>query len=235
MQEIFFPYHIIYHGFKLFSPVSIAYICYHKKFDEMMRFLSILCSIVFLSAAASYAQDYSNQGLIHIKEQSEEGRLDWDKAFDAAVASNNFSALAAIRQANEKYLDDHLSGMRRLYAEGDGRALLSAVNNYLQIERQFVKDVMIPAESLKPNDKDGVAGIYQKITEYSQKEKMFVIDISNAIQTLPPPSAESPATLDSEMNIDNEDARGSIIEDRSDKQDKKSKKKDDDDDDDDGE
>lgn len=145
---------------------------------NLPAFLFCICYSV-----AVCGQDYSNRGLMEIKEKSESLRINWIKAFDDAVQSKNFPSLQPIRKENEVFLDKHMSMMRRLYAEGDGRALLSAVSNYMQIERQFVKDVMVPAESLAPGDQEGIDRIYQKIDDFGQKERAFLIDINNALRT----------------------------------------------------
>lgn len=181
----------------------------------MLRLMLLTAIFHISSLLAVNAQDYSNRGLMEIKEHSETARMEWIKAFDEAVQSKNFANLATLRQANEQYLDQHLSAIRRLYAEGDARALLTAVNNYLRIESQFVKDVMITAESLTGNSQEGINKIYQKITDFGQKEKMFLIDINNALLT-EPVNAGPPTSVDSEMNTEEEyeEPRGSVIEER---------------------
>src|SRR5690349_12073555 len=130
-----------------------------------MRILNLLTALLLscFSASAQTA-DYSNRGLLDIKEQSESLHNALSKAFDEAVTAKNFAQLAGLRKENELYLDHHISAMRRMYAEGDGRATLQSVSNYLQIERQFVRDAMVPAESLTAANQDGIDKIYQKIT-----------------------------------------------------------------------
>ncbi|HRO43886.1 MAG TPA: hypothetical protein PL009_13700 [Flavipsychrobacter sp.] len=145
---------------------------------RLFLFINCFFSFSFLSA-----QDYSNRGLMEIKDHSEGLRMAWIKSFDEAVQTKNFSALQPLRKENENYLDKHMLMIRRLYADGDGRALLSAVNNYMRIERQFVKDVMVPAEAFTANSQEGIDRTYQKIDDFGQKEKVFLIEINNAMRT----------------------------------------------------
>lgn len=184
-----------------------------------MRFLSFWASVILFISTHAFAQsDFSNKGLMDIKEKSESLRTAWMKAFDDAVQSKNFSALAPLRSENEKFLDDNLSSLSRLYAHGDARALLTAVDNYLQIEKQFVRSVMIPAEKLGPDDKQGVDDIYKKINNFGQKEKIFLIDINNALVMEGNRGASaSPAPSEEEKEeefFEYEEQRGSMIEER---------------------
>lgn len=184
-----------------------------------MRILLLLAGFCFLSVMGANAQDYSNRGLLMIKEQSEANRMGWARTFDDAVRTGDFSGLSAARLANENYLERELAAFRKLIGQGDGRALLTAINNYLQIERQFVKDAMIPAETLNPGDADGIARVMQKITDFGQKERIFLMEINNAMASEPdnagPPAAAQP---DPEMNqdepeeVEQEDPKGSVIE-----------------------
>jgi len=177
---------------------------------NLLAFLFCICC-----SAIARGQDYSNRGLIDIKEKSESLRINWIKAFDDAVQSKNFTSLRPIREENEAFLDKHMSMFRRLYADGDGRALLSAVNNYMQIERQFVKDVMVPAESLTPANQEGIDRIYQKIDDFGQKEKVFLIDINNALRTermdAGPEGSGAPQEIQDEEE-DRFEPQGSVVE-----------------------
>ncbi len=162
--------------------------------------MRLLFATVFFSlfSYAIVAQDYSASGLMQIKEQSEAQRMEWNKNFDEAVQSKDFSKLAPVRQQAEGYLNREISALKRLYAQGDGRSLLTAVSNYLQIEKQFVKDAMVPAESLKADDQSEIEKIYQKITDFSNKEKAFIIEINNALRSEPnaAPPQEEPEVSD---------------------------------------
>jgi len=184
----------------------------------MLRFTLFLFTACIFSFATVQAQDYSNRGLMDIKEQSEGLRMAWIKAFDDAVQSKNFAELQALRQENEAYLDQHMMMIRRLYAEGDGRALLSAVNNYMQIERQFVKDVMVPAEAFTANSQEGIDRTYQKIDAFGQKEKIFLIEINNALRTESMDAGAAGSNGDLQMQQQEEESydepRGSVIEGR---------------------
>lgn len=193
-----------------------------------MRILSLLTALCLscFSASAQTA-DYSNRGLMDIKEQSESLHNAWNKAFDDAVTAKNFAQLVGLRKENELYLDHHLSAMRRMYAEGDGRATLQSVSNYLQIERQFVRDAMVPAESLTAANQEGIDKIYQKITDFGEKEKVFLVEINNALVTEGENAqpAGAPAQIDPEMNVDEEEHEGSVIEGKSKRKSKSSEEK----------
>jgi len=181
----------------------------------MIRFLIFVAMVAITGSV--YAQDLSNQGLMDIKDHSETLRTSWMKAFDDAVQSKNFSSLTALRQENETYIDNNLGAMRRLTAEGDGRGLLTAVGNYLQIERQFVKDVMIPAESLTASNQEGIDKTYRKINDFGDKERAFLIDINNALATERTDAGPaSPAAQEPEMDADEayEEPKGSVVEGR---------------------
>ncbi|HTM67039.1 MAG TPA: hypothetical protein VL093_12000 [Flavipsychrobacter sp.] len=182
-----------------------------------MRCLKFTGLIIGIFAfAAVRAQDYSNKGLMDIKEKVEANRVTWNKAFDDASAAKNFSALRPLREADERYVDEQISALRRLYAEGDGRALLSAVNNYLRIQKQFVRDIMLPAESIEGNETD-IATINEKISSFGEKEKIFLVEINNALRTEGPEAGPStPAKVDEEMEEEDlfQEPHGSMIEGR---------------------
>jgi len=184
-----------------------------RKVCFMIRYSIVLFCLLLTRVV--YAQDFSNRGLLEIKDQSENLRTAWMKAFDDAVQSRNFSALAPIRKDNEVFLDKNISGIRRLTAEGDGRGLLTAVANYLQIEKQFVRDAMIQAETINGSNQEAIDRIYQKINDFGQKEKAFLVDINNALATekedAAPPSSVTP---DSRISDDDEfeEPHGSVVE-----------------------
>lgn len=141
------------------------------------------------------AQDYTNRGLLQIKELSEKARLDWNKSFDDGIQNKNLAALKTQRQMLELFLDQQLANMKQLMAQGDERALLTTIANYFQIEKQYVKNVMIPAESIKPTDAEAVARVNQQMIDFGQKEKYFLLEINNALATsgnddIPPPPAQ---------------------------------------------
>lgn len=144
-------------------------------------------------------------------------RLNWVKAFEDAVQSKNFRSLQPVRLENEQFLTQHMNVIRRLYAEGDGRALLSAVNNYMRIEQQFVRDVMTPTENFTANSQADIDKTYRKIEDFGEKEKAFLIDINNALRT-EGLEAGSQAATDTNLQQEEEDVfeepQGSIIEGR---------------------
>ena len=184
----------------------------------MARVALCLLFMLSLSYISAKAQDYSSKGLMEIKEETEERRMEWNKTFDEALLSKNFGRLPTVRQSAEAYLDRQILALRKLYAQGDGRRLLTAVNNYLQIQKQFVKDVMVPAESLVPMDEEGIERTNKKIAEFAQKEKVFLIDINNAMATerdtyAPPESDEADEEEDELANQG--EMRGSVVEERS--------------------
>jgi hypothetical protein len=172
--------------------------------------------LYILTGATLSAQDYSNKGLMELKELSEAKRMAWMKAFDDAVQSQTFANLPPVRQDNESFLDRHISALRRMYAEGDARGLLNSVANYLQIQRQFVKDVMMPAESLTPSNTVGIENINSKIAAFADKEKTFLVDINNALllepNEVPPPPPPTDETADEGEEM--EEMRGSVVEER---------------------
>jgi hypothetical protein len=179
----------------------------------MNRFLLTAVAVLAFSITG-FSQDYSNRGLMDIKEQAEDRHGQWDQAFEVAVEKGSFASLAPRRQENERFLDHQIIALKRLFAQGDGRALLTTVTNYLQIQKQYVKDVMIPAEKLTPTNKDGIEDIRTRINQFSQKEKVFIVEINNALRTEredvgPAPIGIDPATGPDEVE---EEQRGSVIE-----------------------
>ncbi|HTN46964.1 MAG TPA: hypothetical protein VL098_11505 [Flavipsychrobacter sp.] len=150
----------------------------------------------FLLWYMSASAQLSNSQLVKIKEDADDGKTLWIKLFEDSYAKKNMSELPSLRKANEDFLNQNISQLSRLYAEGDGRELVTAVKNYLVIEKQFVKDVMIPAESLKPEDEDGYNTLSRKINEFAQKEKTFEIDVMNAVRTSPEPMNVEPLRED---------------------------------------
>jgi hypothetical protein len=182
----------------------------------MFRFLK-LSLVVLLTVRAAIAQDYSNRGLMELKEISENKRMAWVAAYEDAVQTKTFSALPPIRQDDERFLDKNVSALRRMYAAGDARGLLNSVANYLQIQRQFVKDVMIPAEALTPANTEGIQKVYDKISAFAEKEKTFLVDINNALLLEPddaPQTQPSQNDTADEEDEEMEEMRGSVVEER---------------------
>ncbi len=161
---------------------------------------SFFLILVFCMSLNNAHAQLSNFALLDIKEESEAGRIAWNKALEDGIEKKNLSALPALRQANENYIDQQLSRLRRMYAEGDGRQLITAVSNYLQIQKQFVKNVMIPSESLNPGDQEGIEDINKRISDYSQKERSFLIDINNAVANSPEPEIKMDEPEEEEEN-----------------------------------
>lgn len=161
--------------------------------------ISLLVFALFFMQNNVFAQ-LSNSDLLNIKEQADARKLAWSKAFDEGISNKSFATLPALRTATETYIEEQLHLLNRMYASGDARELLSAVSNYLQIQKQFVKDVMIPAETLNPNDEEGINAVNRRIGDFTNKEKMFLIDINNAIRSTPEPIP----LVDQEMNQDDE-------------------------------
>ena len=183
----------------------------------MFRLSHLPLFIALLSACASTGQDYSNRGLMELKEISEHKRMAWVTAYDDAVQTKSFSALTPIRQDDETFLDRNISALRRMYAEGDARGLLNSVANYLQIQRQFVKDVMVPAEGLTAANTEGMQKVYDKISAFAEKEKTFLVDINNALLLEPdeaPPAPPSQNETADEEEEEMEEMRGSVVEER---------------------
>lgn len=134
----------------------------------------------------SFAQ-LSNAQIMKIKDDADDGKGLWLKLFEDGYTKNDMSGLPALRKTDEAFLNQNISQLSRMYAEGDGRELVLAVKNYLIIEKQFVKDIMIPAESLKPGDNESYNDINKKISDFGMKERSFDIDISNAYRNSPEP------------------------------------------------
>lgn len=170
-----------------------------------MRRIIFLLTVCVGLYYTSQAQDYSRHGLMEIKDQSEAARLDWNKAFDQAVETKNFKGLAKQRQALEQFMDLHLNNMRKLAAQGDARALLTAVDNYLQIQKQYIKNIMIPAESLDGNDPEAIEKVNSQTVEFMQKERIFLMEINNALAASTEPDVP---VADPKMDQDDEEMEG---------------------------
>lgn len=156
----------------------------------------LLIPLLLFAFSFSNAQDYTNRGLLQIKEQSEMARLNWNKAFDEAVQNKNLASLMPQRLQLERFLDMHIANMKQIMAQGDERGLLTTIANYLQIEKQYLKNVMVPAEAVKPTDAEAIARVNQQTVEFGQKEKFFLLEINNAIATsgeddIPPPQKQT--------------------------------------------
>lgn len=130
----------------------------------------------------------SNNDLMVVKEESEARRLQWNNQFENALKAGNLSILPEARTRFEAFLDQQTLRLRRIMGTGDGRALLTAVTNYLVIQKQYVRDVMKPAEGLQPADAEAIARVQQKIVDFSQKERVFLIEINNALVSSPEPT-----------------------------------------------
>lgn len=159
-------------------------------------FLSFL-GLLLLSTTA-WGQ-LSNAQLMKIKEDADDGKSLWIKLFEESRIKNEPSNLTPLRKENESFLRSNISQLSRMYAEGDGRELITAIKNYLVIEQQFVRNVMIPAETLSPTDNEGYEQLNKKISEFTQKERAFEIDIHNALRSSPEPLIENDAP-DEEAN-----------------------------------
>lgn len=141
-------------------------------------FFTCLCSLFALPGTGQL----SNMQLLEIKDQTDAGRITWNDAFEEGITLKNFSSLPDIRHHSSAQIEQGLQTLRGVYASGDGRELLTTVINYLKIQQQFVRDVMIPAEKLNPQDEEGIQEIRRKINSFSGKEKSFLIDINNALR-----------------------------------------------------
>ncbi len=159
-----------------------------------MKKLILFLLFGFISAPL-WAQ-LSNGQIMKIKEDADDGKSLWIKLFDDSYQNKNMSSLPALRNANENFLNEHISILSRMYAEGDGRELIVAVKNYLVIQRQFVKDVMIPAESLNPEDEEGYNALGKKISDFALKERSFDMDITNALRSSREPIRAEPQETD---------------------------------------
>jgi hypothetical protein len=78
-------------------------------------------------------------------------------------------------------MDRQAGAIRDVLVTGDDRPLLTATLNYIQINKGFAKSVMKKAETLKKENEEGIAGINRSITEFGDKERMFAIEVNNAI------------------------------------------------------
>jgi len=134
----------------------------------------------------SFAQ-LSNAQVLQLKENADDYKMTWTKLFEDGYNAKDMNRLPAARQTTEAYLTEQISKLGRMSAEGDGRDIVTAVRNYLVIQKQFVKDIMIPAESLQPGDAQTYDELNRKINDFGEKEKTFLIDISNAIRSSPEP------------------------------------------------
>jgi len=161
---------------------------------------------------------------MEIKEQSENGRMAWIRSFEEAVPEKKFNALAPQRKAYEQYLQTHLTNMRRLVAQGDARELLTAVNNYLQIQMQYARSVMETAEALDGNNPEAIAKIQEQTNEFSKKEKIFLLEINNALATSGQDYTPVAAPVTNEDEAEEkafEEPRGSVMEGRPERKRKK--------------
>ncbi|RZJ33283.1 MAG: hypothetical protein EOO18_09125, partial [Chryseobacterium sp.] len=102
----------------------------------------------------------------------------------------------------EQFIENHLLQIRKLMSQGDARALLTSVNNYLQIQRQYVRNVMIPAESFAADDPEALEKVTRQNSDFQQKEKIFLIEINNALAST---RDDIPAQVDPEMSEDEEE------------------------------
>lgn len=169
----------------------------------MKRIATTLLSLLLLGLQAT--AQLSNAQIMKIKEDADDGKNLWIKLFEESRTKANKGDLIALRKANEEYLNQNTSQLGRMFAEGDGRELITAVKNYLTIEKQFVKSVMIPAETLSPEDADGYEQLNKKISEFVQKERAFEIDIHNALRSSPEPMNVSESEADDAPDADTDE------------------------------
>ncbi len=196
---------------------QVEYICsriYNLMRNKFIVFLIIIC----FGVGKAIAQDYSNRGLVQIKEQTESMRLQWNKVFEEALINKNFTTLPIQRLQFEKILDQHIQTFRQMMSQGDERPLLVAVNNYLQIQRQYLKNTMIPAEGLKSSDADGISKVNQQTAEFAQKERIFLLEFNNAASTSNMDEGPTPKVDNQEEENEddleekkNTERRGSVI------------------------
>jgi len=125
----------------------------------------------------------SNSEILEIKDRVDAARIMWTEAFEEGVRQKSFSGLASLREPAAQHINNNLLLLRKMYSEGDGRPLLTAVMNYLRIQQQFVSNVMSPAESINPEDTEAIEDIRRQINNFSSKEKSFLIDINNALRS----------------------------------------------------
>jgi len=174
--------------------------------------------LIFLVSFSVTAQDFSNRGLVQIKEQTESLRLQWNKVFEEALINKNFTTLPIQRLQLEKILDQHIQTFRQMMSQGDERPLLVAVNNYLQIQKQYLKNTMVPAESLKTTDIEGISRVNQQTAEFAQKERVFLLEFNNAVSTSNMDEGPTPKVDNQEEENEddmeekrNTERRGSVI------------------------
>jgi hypothetical protein len=150
-----------------------------------MKKVFVLISCLFWSLAAD--AQLSNAQIIKMKTDADDGKGLWIKLFEEGFAKGDMSALPALRKTDENFLNQSISTLSRLYAEGDGRELVLTIKNYLSLEKQFVRSIMIPAESLKPGDNAGYDALNKEISEFAKKERSFDMDITNSVRNSPEP------------------------------------------------
>lgn len=174
--------------------------------------------LIFIVSFSAIAQDYSNRGLVQIKEQTENLRLQWNKSFEEALINKNLTVLTPQRIQLEKVLDQHITSFKQMIAQGDERPLLVAVNNYLQIQKQYLKNTMAPAEGLKVSDAESISRINQQTAEFAQKERVFLLEYNNALSTSNMDEGPTPKIDNSEEENEedieekrNIERRGSVI------------------------
>lgn len=160
----------------------------------------ILFSLLFVSILATnmVKAQLSNNDLLGIKETTDQRLGAWNNAFDEGVAKKSLATLPTLRGDFEKFLNENISVLSRLYASGDARPLLTAVKNYLQIHKQFVRTTMQQAEATDPTNPDEVSKINRGIGDFASKTKPFLIDINNALRDSPEPMPQ----VDEEMTQD---------------------------------
>lgn len=160
----------------------------------------MLFSVLFVCLlATSFANaQLSNNDILGIKETTDQKLGAWNSAFDQGVEQKSFAALPALRTDFENFLNENISVLSRLYATGDARPLLTAVKNYLQIHKQFVRTIMQQAEATDPANEEAVSNVNRGIGDFAAKTKPFLIDINNALRDSPEPMPQ----VDQEMNED---------------------------------
>lgn len=163
--------------------------------NQRILFSALFICLLFTTIA--HAQ-LSNNDILGIKENTDQRLGAWNNAFDQAVEKKNLAGLPTLRVDFEKFINDNLSVLSRLYATGDARPLLTAVRNYLQIHKQFERTTMQQAETIDPANPDDVSKINRGIGDFASKTKPFLIDINNALRDSPEPMP----MVDEEMNQD---------------------------------
>lgn len=147
-----------------------------------MTMLTRIVCFLMLFPITAWAQ-MSNSEILEIKDRVDAARIMWTEAFEEGVRQKSFSGLASLRGPAAQHINNNLLLLRKMYSEGDGRPLLTAVMNYLRIQQQFVSNVMSPAESINPEDTEAIEDIRRQINNFSSKEKSFLIDINNALRS----------------------------------------------------